>query len=172
MQTDRAIHLAFPDRFTGASLLLRHFSGALPSGFDYADGNWIEDQGTVAVPFAAFYPADSFGVGRSAQRATDHPAEVVGNHIVVSNALSCRAGLFIYAVEEFDEFEHLDAKAGFFFYFTSDSGYQGFTEFQDSAGERPLPFRGFTATLDQKNAILMDHDRTNPNDGRIGELAL
>ena len=65
------------------------------------------------------------------------------------------------AVEEFNEFDGLDNKAGLFEYFAGHRLAQGLSDIDQPAGNGPLAFGGLCAALHQQNAPLLDDHRTH-----------
>ena len=88
-------------RFIELPPFVAQLLGALPALFNDAHGDGIKDEGAVAVPFRALDPADGVGVRGGAQLAAGDAAEVVGDDVVIADALAL-------AVDPVDEIEELD----------------------------------------------------------------
>ena len=83
----------------------------------HPDGDGIEDERAMAVPFGAFDPAHRVGIRAGAELAARYPTKVVGDDIVVANA----ATFAVNAVKKLNEFDDFDFKPGFLLNFARDS---------------------------------------------------
>jgi len=76
------------------------------------------------------------------------------------------------AIDELDQLERLDEEAGFFAYFAGDAIDDGLTQLEHAAGERPMAFEGLAAAAHEEHAALVDYDRADTDERRLGKLAL
>lgn len=116
----------------------------------------------MTVPLRPLHPTHRVRVGRRRQGAADQMAKVVGNHVVVSDAIA----VAMDPLEQFDEFYRLDNESGLFPDLTDHSLAKGFTDIDEAAGQRPLPFRGLMAALHEENSPFVDHDCPDPDQWR------
>src|SRR5258708_4909024 len=107
----------------------------------------------MAVPRRPFDPADRIGVGSRMQRATNDPAEIIGNDVMVANAVA----LAMDAVKEFDEFDWLDLEAGLLVDFANHGLAERLANFNKPAGNGPTTAGRLGAALDQQDAAVV-HD--------------
>jgi hypothetical protein len=63
------------------------------------------------------------------------------------------------AIEDFDEFDGLDLKAGFLADLSDNGLRERLAEFNEAAGNGPSAAGGFGASLDEQNAAFIDDDR-------------
>ena len=141
--------------------------GALPAFFDHADGDGIEDEGAMAVPFGALDPTDGGSVRGGVELAAGDAAKIVGDDVVIADALT----LAMNAVEEFYKFDGLDVEAGFFAHFANNARGEGLTDLEHATGEGPVAFEGFRAATNQEHASILDDDCADADEGRVREFA-
>src|SRR5579863_5693221 len=136
-------------------------AGTLPGSLDDAHRNRIDAQNAMAFPLGALDPANIVGVRGCLHGSADHAAQVVGNDVVVADALA----VAVDAVEQFDEFDRLDDKPGFLQGFAGHSLTEGFAEVDKAAGNGPLAAGGLGAALDKEDAIVLDDDGAHSDQG-------
>ena len=158
----------FVARLAGFKLAGAELLSALPALFNDAHSDGVEDEGAMTIPFGSLDPADGIGVRGGAQLAAGDTAEVVGDDVVIADALT----LAMNAVEKLDELDGLDVEAGFFADFAHCAGGERFTEFEHAAGERPVALEWLGAAADQKHAGVLDDDCANADEGRRGKFAI
>jgi len=155
-----------------------HFErlGALPTCFDHANRDGVEDQGAFdrqvvcvqPVPFFALDPADGRCVGRGIEHATHDPAKIIGDNVMVPNAIA----VAMDAIEELYEFDGLDFEAGLL----EDLAHYGLSErlthLDEAAGNGPAPQGGLRAALDEEHAAVFHDDGAYTDERCEGVFAL
>src|SRR5580698_1920498 len=122
----------------------------------------------MAIPFGALRPADSVGVVGGAQRSAEDAAEVVGDDVVVADAIA----FAVNPVDELNQLERLDLKAGLFHHFARHAGGEGFAQLEVAAGKRPMALERFAAAADQQHAAVLHNHGANADQGGRWKLAL
>jgi hypothetical protein len=121
----------------------------------------------MAGPFTALDPADAIGVRGRAQLASGDSAEVIGNDIVIADAVA----LAVNAVEKLDQFDGLNVEAGFLADLANDACDERLADFEQTAGERPVAFEGLSASANQKHARILYDNRAHADEWYGGKLA-
>ncbi len=121
----------------------------------------------MAIPLGALDPTDRGSVRSGAQLAAGDAAKVVGDDVVIADALA----LAMNAVQEFNEFDGLDVEAGFLADFAHGSGREGFADFEHAAGEGPVTLEGLGAAANEEHAGVLYDDGADADEGRRGKLA-
>ena len=122
----------------------------------------------MAIPFGALRPADSVGVVGGAQRSAEDAAEVVGDDVVVADALA----FAVNPVDELNQLERLDLKAGLFHHFARHAGGEGFAQLEMAAGKGPMALERLAAAADQQHAAVLHNHGANADQGGRWKLAL
>jgi hypothetical protein len=73
------------------------------------------------------------------------------------------AGVAIHSIENLDQIEDANLQAGFFQEFAGDAIFERFSQFEISAGDRPLPTQRLSAAADKKNTVSFDYDTADSN---------
>jgi hypothetical protein len=140
---------------------------ALPAGFNNAHDDGVKIKGGVAVPLIWPDPANGGGVRSCAECAAGDAAEIVGDNVVIADALV----LTINTIEQFDELNGLDDEAGFFEDLTEDGGGEGFAHFNEAAGDGPAAFAGFSGALHKKHATAVHDHGADTHERSLGILS-
>jgi hypothetical protein len=122
----------------------------------------------VAVPLRPLDPADRIGIRSRMRRATNDPAEVVSNDVMVANAIA----LAMDAVKEFDEFDWLDLEAGLFADLADHSFAELLANLDETARNGPATAGGLCPTLNEQDAAFMHDDGADAYERSGWEFAL
>src|ERR1019366_3300504 len=82
----------------------------LPSRLDNPHGNRIKLEGPprrMAIPFRPFHPSHGIGIGSGPQLPARNATQIVGNHIMVSDAFALVPAVLMDAVQQLDQFYRL-----------------------------------------------------------------
>lgn len=112
---------------------------------------------------------DGGGVVTGAGGAAHRPAEIIGDHIVVTDAIVFP----IDSVEQLDQAQIFDLKARFFAGFAAERLVEGFTNLDQTAGDRPAALHRFVAALDEQHAaFVVDDNGTDTHERHFRKFSL
>jgi hypothetical protein len=140
---------------------------ALPTFFQDAYGDGIDDESTVAGPFAALDPADGVGVRGRVQLASGDSAKIIGDDIVIAHAVA----VTMNAVQKLDQFDRLNVEAGFLADLANDACDERLTDLEQAAGECPVALEGLGAAANQEHVAILHDNRAHANEWRLRKLA-
>jgi len=126
----------------------------------------------MTVPLGTLHPARGFRIGCCFQRPSYNAAEIVCDHVVVSDAITAGIVVANDAIEKFDEFDGLDLQPSLFLYLANHPLVQGLADFEHATREGPLPLQGLTSAPDEQHPSLIDHYGPYANNRRLGVLTL
>jgi len=113
-------------------------------------------------------PADFGGVAGGEEFASEGPAEIINQHIVI---LHTALGIAQDAVVYTEQFAGFDKQSRFFAGFADGGFANHLANFENTAGDGPVSLDGRVSTLDQNHAIAFDDDGTDADKGEFGEFA-
>ena len=138
---------------------------SLPALFNHAHGYRIELQRAVAVPLRPLHPAHRIRIRGRLQLPARHAAQVVGNHIVVADALA----LAMNAVQQLDQFDRLNRSARSL---PSPRApprpASDFAHFKHAAGQRPLALQRLGSAPHQQHPPSSTTTAPTPTSGASG----
>lgn len=128
----------------------------------------VAGEGVDGVQIIESGPAEIDGVAGARGGASGDAAEVIDENVVVLDATLFVAG---DTVDDFDDGDGLDEEAGFFLNFAANALLQSLAELERPSGQRPLALERRVAALDEENAVLMEDDGSDADDGTVRILA-
>src|SRR5665213_1608025 len=109
----------------------------------------------VIVEARAGDPLDAAYVVAGPERAADHFADVIYQHVVVFGAAVGVAHDALEDVEAVDDFYY---KSGLFSYFAAEGVFEQLAGFEEAAGDGPPAFEGLAGAFDQERRSAVEDD--------------
>ncbi len=122
----------------------------------------------MAVPLRTLHPPHCVCIGGCAQFSARHAAQIIGDHVVVADALA----LAMNPVENLNQFNRLHLQPGFFPHFARNPGGQRLAHFEHAARQRPMALERLAPAPHQQHPALLDDHRAHAHERRLRKLAL
>jgi hypothetical protein len=111
-------------------------------------------------------PDDVLGIRGAGERPADRTAHVIDEHVVITYAA---IRILSNTIEHLDDRTDSDRKARFFEHLARDGIVQRFSDLHGPPGQTPFALQRLIRAAHQQNPVVLDDDRSNPDDWPIGK---